>query len=118
MSALAAVFCRTGGTPAPDGFARMADALHGFGTRRFVRGVGAAGLIRNVPEGFTPEDASDRGVAEVGDGRLLRILDTWPATTPLSPADHPDHQVAQVGIDRALATGCFIRWVTGEGGGA
>ena len=71
MSALAAVFCRDGGTPAPDGLARMSDALRGFGTRGVARCVGAAGLIRRVPESFTPEDASDRGMAEVGDGRLL-----------------------------------------------
>ena len=71
MSALAAVFCRDGGTPALDGLARVSDALDGFGTRGFARSAGAAGLVRNVPESFTPEDASDRGMAEVGDGRLL-----------------------------------------------
>ena len=71
MSALAAVFCRDGGSPAPDGLARVSDALHGFGARGVAWGAGAAGLIRNVPESFTPEDASDPGMADVGDGRLL-----------------------------------------------
>ena len=42
--------------------------------------------------------------------RLLRLVDTWPAETPLSRKDHPDHLLASTGLSRALATGRFIRW--------
>ena len=42
--------------------------------------------------------------------RLLRLVDTWPAATPLSRTDHPDHLLASVGLSRALAAGRFIRW--------
>lgn len=48
--------------------------------------------------------------------RLLRVLDIWPARTPLSSADHPDYLLAQYGIDGALATGHFIRWAHGRSG--
>lgn len=71
MSAVAAAVCRDGGAPAPDGLARMSDALHGFGAKSFARCDDVAGLVRKVPESFTPEDAADRGIVEVGDGRLL-----------------------------------------------
>ena len=50
--------------------------------------------------------------------RLLRVLDTWPDRTPLSPADHPEWALVQSGVDRALATGHFIRWATGAQGRA
>ena len=42
--------------------------------------------------------------------RLLRLVDTWPAATPLSRTDHPDHLLASVGLSRALAAGRFIQW--------
>ena len=40
--------------------------------------------------------------------RLSRLLDTWPAETPLSARDHPDFRL---GLGRALSAGTFIRWV-------
>ena len=43
--------------------------------------------------------------------RLARLLDTWPAETPLSARDHPEFRLARVGLGRALAAGTFIRWV-------
>lgn len=42
--------------------------------------------------------------------RLLRLVDTWPAETPLSATDHPDHLLAWPGLFRALVTGRFIQW--------
>ena len=43
--------------------------------------------------------------------RLSRLLDTWPAETPLSARDHPEYRLARAGLGYALATGTFIRWV-------
>ena len=43
--------------------------------------------------------------------RLSRLLDTWPARTPLSARDHPEFRLARSGLERALAAGTFIRWV-------
>ena len=43
--------------------------------------------------------------------RLWRLLDTWPAETPLSARDHPEFRLARGGLGRALAAGTFIRWV-------
>ena len=43
--------------------------------------------------------------------RLARLLDTWPAETPLSARDHPEFRLARSGLGRALAAGAFIRWV-------
>ena len=50
--------------------------------------------------------------------RLLRVLDTWPDRTPLSPADHPEWAFIYNGVERAFATGHFIRWATGAQGRA
>ena len=56
------------------------------------------------------------GVAERIDlERLLRLVDAWPATTPVTRRDHPDHLFIRYGLDQALAVGRFIRWVE-EGG--
>ena len=56
-----------------------------------------------------------RGDPEVAEridlDRLSRLLDTWPAETPLSARDHPEFRLARVGLGRALAAGTFIRWV-------
>lgn len=75
-------------------------------------------LSRNLPHiRHTFEDwCSDPEVAgRIDLDRLLRLLDTWPARTPLSPVDHPDYLLAQYGTDGALATGHFIRWTHGGG---
>ncbi len=54
----------------------------------------------------------DPAVAERLDlDRLLRLVDTWPAKTPLSARDHPEFRLARTGLGRALAAGTFIRWV-------
>ena len=56
-----------------------------------------------------------RGDPEVAEridlDRLSRLLDTWPARTPLSARDHPEFRLARSGLGRALAAGTFIRWV-------
>ena len=56
-----------------------------------------------------------RGDPEVAEridlDRLSRLLDTWPARTPLSVRDHPEFPLAKVGLEHALAIGTFIRWV-------
>lgn len=58
----------------------------------------------------------DPAVAERLDlARLLRLLDTWPSETPLSRRDHPDRDLAEWGLARALSAGRFIRFV--EAGG-
>ena len=43
--------------------------------------------------------------------RLLRLVDTWPRSTALTPDDHPDALLAPTGFPRAIATGRFIRFV-------
>lgn len=43
--------------------------------------------------------------------RLLRLVDTWPKRTPICSEDHPEYRLAWHGLDRALVTGRFIRWV-------
>ena len=43
--------------------------------------------------------------------RLSRLLDTWPAETPLNARDHPEFRLARAGLGPALAAGTFIRWV-------
>lgn len=54
----------------------------------------------------------DPGVAgRIDLDRLLRVVDTWPKRTPICPADHPEYRLAWHGLDRALVTGRFIRWV-------
>lgn len=55
---------------------------------------------------------SDPAIAERLDlTRLLRLVDTWPRSTALSSADHPDHLLCSTGFPRAIATGRFIRFV-------
>lgn len=68
MSAIAAIFCRDGGVPAPEGLAKLQGALHRFGTRGVESAVGAAGLVRHIPASFTPEDVSDTGIDRIRDG--------------------------------------------------
>ena len=59
---------------------------------------------------------NEPGVAERIDlERLLRLVDAWPKTTPVTRRDHPDYQFIHYGLDQALAVGRFIRWVE-EGG--
>ena len=72
MSAIAAIFCRDGEAPTPEGLAKLSDALHRFGTHGVESAVGAAGLVRRIPACFTPEDASDAGIGHIGGG--IRIL--------------------------------------------
>ena len=54
-----------------------------------------------------------RGDPEVAEridlDRLSRLLDTWPAQTPLSARDHPEFRLARSGLECALAVGMFIR---------
>ena len=55
---------------------------------------------------------TDPAVAERLDlDRLLRVLNTWPSETSLSPHDHPDWGLLPSGLYRAVTTGRFIRFV-------
>ena len=42
--------------------------------------------------------------------RLIRLVDAWPVQTPRSAADCQDYLLARYGLERAMATGRFIRW--------
>ena len=46
--------------------------------------------------------------------RLKSIADAWPEKRPLSPKDHPDYMVVNIGFMRAIATSRFINWVEGK----
>ena len=63
--------------------------------------------IRRTLDGWRKDPA----VAERLDlERLLRLVDTWPAQTPLTQADHPEVMFARRGLPKALAAGRFIQW--------
>lgn len=116
---------------APDQFAR------GRVNRRLVRRMMAGRLVPEVlasPRGRQAADRHlrltrqraalraelerDRGdpalAALVDFDRLLALIDDWPARTPLSAADHPDHLIAHVGLPRAICNLRFARWVEGR----
>ena len=89
----AALFSAPRGTQAADWHLRLTRALPG---------------IRALLDDWR----GDPEVAERIDlDRLSRLLDTWPARTPLSVRDHPEFPLAKVGLEHALAIGTFIRWV-------
>ena len=46
--------------------------------------------------------------------RLRNLLNTWPDQTPVSKSDHPEFQLAQFGLIRAIAAGRFVHWVKGR----
>lgn len=63
--------------------------------------------IKRTLEGWRKDPA----VAERLDlDRLLRLVRTWPAKTPLTRTDHPELMLARKGLHKALAAGRFIQW--------
>ncbi len=96
MSAIAAIFCRDGGAPAPEGIAELSGALHRFGTRSVESAVGAAGLVRRIPACFTPEDGSDAGIGRIGDGSRI-LFD--------GSLQYRGDLIAALGLDRREARG-------------
>ena len=43
--------------------------------------------------------------------RLMRLVDTWPSHAPRGTHDYREYMLARAGLERAMATGRFIRWV-------
>ena len=108
--------------------------FHGGRTRRLIRLLMRDRLPEEILSGPPARQAADRHlhlsralprIREMLNGwrgdpavagridldRLLRVVDTWPASAPLSPRDHPDHLIVTSGLDRAISAGRFIRWV-------
>ncbi len=46
--------------------------------------------------------------------RILRVIDNWPAETPVSANDYPEYVMARHGIGRALSVARFVNQVEGR----
>ena len=88
-----------------------AEVLHAqFGFQAADRHLRLSRALPRIRETLAAWRADPAVAGRLDLDRLLRLVDAWPAATPLSRTDHPDHLLASVGLNRALAAGHFIQW--------